>query len=534
MSNNKQQQQPTKLHTLSILRMLWKRKWLACSFWILASVAVAVIVQALPSVYKAEAVVLVDSQKIPESFVSSTVNGDITDRLALISQDIMSSDRLLDITAKFKLYQRERSQEELLRKMRQDISVNVEKSWTGGRMQAFRLGYQGSDPKVVAEVANRLAGLYVAENLRARKDQAEGTVNFLHRQLQQAKKGLDEQEAKISQFKQEHNGALPQQENSLLGTLSSLNVELQGVQQSIGRSQDNRISLESSLASAETAEAALKATLQASAKGVPQTPVDGGKPPQTRSAMLQDQLRMLRLKYTEDHPAVQAVQREMEEARRQELEAFAAGQLAYAGALKSGQKRDPQDSGQESVIVTPELLHARERITVLRNQVQAEKRTMESLERQKEQLLAAISDSQSRISRLPLVEQQMASLKRDYEESASNYNSLLQKELAAGVATDMERTEKSERFTVVDRARVPQKPVKPKRAVLAGAGSVLALALGFAIGFLLEFRKQTLLGEWELPPGTVVLGRVPVIPLASSSAMNPWWCPAWLFSGDSR
>lgn len=108
----------------------------------------------------------------------------------------------------------------------------------------------------------------------------------------------------------------------------------------------------------------------------------------------------------------------------------------------------------------------------------------------------------------------MAALKRNYDESANNYNSLLQKELAAEMATDMERSKNSERFTVIDPARVPQKAIKPKRAVLTVAGSLAGLALGLLIGFGLEFRKQSFLGEWELPPGTVVLGRVPQIKMA--------------------
>src|SRR5205814_10023647 len=184
-----------------------------------------IVVRSLPSVYRAEAVVLVDSQKIPENFVSPTVSGDLADRLALINQSIMSSARLLDIIKAFNLYGKDRArltQEELLRKMRDDISVNFEKSWTGDRMHAFRLGYQGPDPNVVAQVANRLAGLYVLENVRAREDQAEGTVHFLARQLQEAKKSLDEQEQKLARFKEEHNGTLPEQQSSLMGTLTSL------------------------------------------------------------------------------------------------------------------------------------------------------------------------------------------------------------------------------------------------------------------------------------------------------------------------
>jgi hypothetical protein len=119
---------------------------------------------------------------------------------------------------------------------------------------------------------------------------------------------------------------------------------------------------------------------------------------------------------------------------------------------------------------------------------------------------------------LPLVEQQMASLTRDYENSKTNYKSLLDKKLAAGMATDMELRQQAERFTIIDPARVPEKPAKPNRLLLGGMGAALAIALGLLMGFVLEIRKNVILGEWELPADMVVLGRIPVIEMPAESA----------------
>jgi succinoglycan biosynthesis transport protein ExoP len=497
---------------LSILRVLWKRKGLAGAFWLTGSVLSIVIVRLLPSVYTAEAVVLVDSQKIPETFVSSTVSGDIAGRLALISQNIMTSTRLLDIINTFHLYQNERNrltQEELLRKMREDISVDFEKSWTGGKMQSFRLGYVGRDARTVAEVANRLAGLYVAENVRAREDQAEGTVDFLSQQLQEAKRSLDEQEQKVAEFKREHNGALPEQQSSLLGTLSSLGVELQGVQTTADRAQENELSLKAALSAAESSEASLRAGLRREVEGSGTIIADSGRVLKTKSEVLEEQLRALRLKYTADYPEVQAVERELKETRQLEAAESAAALTNESSAPGAGGSTD--SSSRRLPVVSPELIQSKERIATLRAQIEVAKHQIVALEKQREGLAAAISDCRARINRLPLVEQEMTGLKRNYEESANNYNSLLQKKLAAGVATDMEHLQKSERFTVVDPARIPQKPVKPNRPVLAAVGSLAALLIGLLLGFGLEYRKHTFLGEWELPAGAAVLGRVPLI-----------------------
>jgi succinoglycan biosynthesis transport protein ExoP len=500
------------LQKLSILRMLWKRKWLAATLWLAGSLLSIVVVRLLPSVYTAEAVVLVDSQKIPENFVSSTVSGDIAGRLALISQNIMTSTRLLDIINTFALYQNERkrlTQEELLGKMRDDISVDFEKSWTGGKMQSFRLGYRGRNAKTVAEVANRLAGLYVAENVRARESQAEGTVDFLRQQLQEAKRSLDEQEQKVAEFKREHNGTLPEQQSPLLGTLSSLSVELQGVQTSVDRAQENELSLKAAMSAAESSEASLRASLQRESRGSGSIITDSGKVLKTRSEVLDEHLRALRLKYTADYPEVQTLETELSEAKREESEESVAASTGGSGA--PGRRASIDVANQRPTIVSPELIQSKERIATLRAQIEIAKHQINSLEKQRDRLAAAISDCRARISQLPLVEQEMTGLKRNYEESANNYNSLLQKKLAAGVATDMEHSQKSERFTVIDPARSPQKAIKPNRPMLAIVGSLASLVVGLLSGFLLEYRKQIFLGEWELPAGTVVLGRVPLI-----------------------
>ncbi len=494
-------QESSQLQPLSILRMVWKRRWLAFLLWVVGTTVSILVARILPSVYQAEAVVLVNSQKIPIDFVSPTVRGDVPDRLALITQSIMTSARLLNIIDTFHLYERERrhlTQEELLSKLRSDISVSFEKSWTGDRMHAFQLSYQGKDAKTAAEVTNRLVSLYVAENAHAREHQAENTVVFLRRQLQEAKASLDQQEAMVARFKEEHNGTLPEQQSSLLGTLNSLSVQLQGIQQSIEQAQENKSLLESSLSAAESAEGTINANLRASngLDGVPKLDI------------LKEQLRTLRLRYTPDYPEVLALEQEIAQAEREKSGYSVAAQPSGSEAP---QLRKDEVSGRPIKIVPPELVQARERIATLRAQLEAAEHQIESLEKERKKTISAIADCKDRINKLPLVEQEMASLKRNYEESETNYNSLLQKQLAAGVASDMEHSQESEQFTIVEPARIPEKPVKPKRGVLAAGGCIASLVIGLVIGFALEFRKRSLLGEWELHSGIAVLGRVPVI-----------------------
>jgi hypothetical protein len=75
----------------------------------------------------------------------------------------------------------------------------------------------------------------------------------------------------------------------------------------------------------------------------------------------------------------------------------------------------------------------------------------------------------------------------------------------------MERRQKAERFTIIESARVPQKPVKPNRPLLYSLGAALGLLLGIGVGLGREMQRNVLLGEWDVPKGLPVLGRIPSI-----------------------
>jgi len=74
--------------------MLWKRKLLIGLIWIAVSMVTVAALQQIPAVYMATALVMVNSQKIPDRYVSSTVVADAQDRLATLSMEILSAKRL--------------------------------------------------------------------------------------------------------------------------------------------------------------------------------------------------------------------------------------------------------------------------------------------------------------------------------------------------------------------------------------------------------------------------------------------------------
>ena len=473
--------------------------------------------------YSAETLILVDSQKIPEKYVASTVVSDVQDRLATISQEILSSTRLKKIIEDYKLYSDKRdkkSVEEIVDLMRSDVSVRVEKGWSNNRPGAFRISYEGSDPSVVAAVANRLASLYIDENMRVREVQAEGTSQFLDGQLREAKRTLDELEVAVSRYKLEHNGELPQQESALNTSLMRLQTELQGTQDAINRAQQNNVIYD---AEQSTIESRLSALLPRS-----EVTNDGAAPPVRQAApaeplkssqVLSENLKALRLRYSEEHPEVKRVKAALAGALKVEQQT-AAAKAPVPTATAPAEKRPPT-LAPLSAETEREIEQLRQRLGALKAQREIGGRDAARAEARRESILREMGVSQAQLKKLPIREQEMAALTRDYEVSKANYRSLLDKKTSAEMASEMERRQKAERFIVLDAAQVPEKPFKPKRPLLIGMTSLMGLALGIALAFAAEWNKDLLLGEWELPAGVVVLGRLPTINVERAGTSRP-------------
>lgn len=514
----------------SLVRILWKHKLRILASWAVLSAAVLAVVMMWPATYRAETLILVDSQKIPEKFVSATVSAELQDRLATISQQILSKTRLEKIINNFDLYEKERKsrvQEEIIDIMRADIKITPEKGWTQNRPGAFRVSYEGRNPNVVAQVTNQLGNLFIEENLRSRETIAKGTSDFMKTQLDQAKKNLEEQEKKLSQFKLEHNGELPQQETGLAQELSRLQLQLQGNQDALNRANQNKITLESSLSVAQSTEATLKRLIQAASELNKRTSLPGqpGAPPKKESERLEEQLAQLTVRYAPDYPDVRSLKLLIEQTKAREEKEEGVATTARSKDSASAKEEEPaigntktspkDAAGKDPLPTSAEAVRAlafeHERVALLSAQIATMTAELKTRQADQQKILAQLDLVQARLRRLPLREQEMAEVTRDYEISKGNYHSLQDKIFAADMASEMESRQKSERFTVLDPAQIPEKPVSPDRPLFAIAGSLGGLVLSVGFWLFCDIRKNKLVGEWELPDGAVVLGRVPYL-----------------------
>lgn len=503
----------------SLACALWKRRVCLATAWLLITLAAFLVADRLPNTYRSEALVLVESQEIPERFVAAGVQSDLRDRLSTISQRILSHDRLLEVIQRLNLYaweRRTRPAGEVVALLHENISIFPVPGWNQNRTCAFRVACQGSSPAAVAQIANQLAGLFIEENLKTREAALTSASEFLEEQLTGAQEWLEEQETELLDYKLKYGGELPQQQNALLAALGRLQTDAGGVEDAMERARQEKALLQSRLRAALTSEVALAQLAGEPAARPGRSSV--GRIADSRRQQLQDRLDLLTAHYSENHPNVQRLKAELARLEALGREAPLRTPPPPEESESTSEAPAARSHGSVPPELAPNLLQQRERVENYRSELAVTDKRLEALQREHSRLAQETAAVEERLRRLPLHEQELARVTRDYEASRGYYQSLLGKKLAADLAAEMERRRKTERFTILEPAPVPERPVGPNRGLVWLLGSFGGLAAGLVLAFGKELRANSVLGEWELPEGTPILGRLPRMGAAGPSS----------------
>lgn len=438
--------------------------------------AMVVVSVNLPRYYRSSTTIGIDAQKVPTDFVRNTINSDVVQRLQTISQEILSRTRLQKIVEQYGLYKDKTSlsQEDIIELMRKDISIDVvedKNAAASGRatLGGFKISYTSTSAQTAQQVTRQLGSLFIEENLKLRQAQAEGTSEFIGQELEKAKKDLDEQETRIKNFKAKYMGSLPEQQQANLQMIGQAQAMLQANSDALGRAQQQKMYLESM-----------------------QDSMDKQKVPPAKTELQNSligkraELAVAEQKYQANHPDLLRL--------RQEVAVLEEQSKALA---KEEQPNDPKTGSSEQT--KSQLLILNEEIK-LRQQKQTE-------------FEARIRSLQGKVDVLPAIEQQYAEFNRDYKVAQDNYQTLLLKKNASGMAADVEHQAQGEQFRVIDPASLPQKPYKPDLLVLNAGGLALGLLLGSGLAVSQEFRDRTMYNDkdirYYLPIG--LLGTMPLV-----------------------
>ena len=434
---------------------------------LLIFITAAIVASLIPPTYRSTSTILIEEQGIPEEYVMSTVTSYAEQRIQSINERIMSSTKLIEVINRFNLYadqRKRRSIEEISDKMRADIkleTINAQvASRRGGSSSAtiaFSVAYEGSKPDVVQQVAGVLASMYLEENLKIREQQATGATRFIEEEMNGLQAKLADLDAKLATFKSRNMGSLPELVQSNL-----LNADR--IDQDISRLQDQ-------LATLKEREESIKTQ----------------NPDKNRLQDLQAQLINLKTRLTEKHPDVVIIKKEIAELERRVNAAEKEGKV-------SGDSDNP----------------ANRQFAAQLSSTQSEIR---SVQRQIDEMTQKRNVYLGRVSASPRVEEQYRVLLMERNNTQAKYEDLMKKGLEANVSYGMEKGQLGERFTIIDPARLPVKPVKPNIPAILLIGFILGIGGGVGAASLKEFTDQSVRTKEALAEATSmpVLAGIPEI-----------------------
>jgi len=146
-------------------------------------------------------------------------------------------------------------------------------------------------------------------------------------------------------------------------------------------------------------------------------------------------------------------------------------------------------------------------------------REAKRLTEDQKRITGQMASYRSKVDAVPVREQEMAELNRNYSVSKDHYQSLLDKTFSAGMAADLEKKQQAEHFTILDLAQVPEKPFKPKRGLMLLAALLAALATSLGLAYLKDMLNGTVKFERELksmlPASVPLLAVVPQLQAAA-------------------
>ncbi|MEK6778004.1 MAG: GNVR domain-containing protein [bacterium] len=496
-----------------VWRIIRKRRWIILIPAISIFTVVTLIAYILPAIYKSETLILIEDQKIPLEYVQSTVTSQVEERLNVINQRIMSRTKLEEIMRKFNLYAEyndDWTREEIIEKMRKDIAMEIVSaqgvSKSGQPVTftvAFKLSYEGKDPRTVQAVTSELASLYIGENLKVRVDASAMTTRFVSDELKKMETEIARIGKDISDFKQQHLDELPEQMQVNIANIDRYERYLETNHRDLEMAKSNLVFLKGQLVMTNADATMISSSGQRVLSPKEQLELDktqmismqsklsdnhpdmielkkriarlesevnsGGEIKTLKESLAgkESELAAIASKYTEKHPDVVRIKAEIEDLKKKIEAVENAPDLEYA-----------------SNPTNPAYIN-------LQTQIESKRLEIPALEQQEKEYKRLIEYYQQKVANAPVVDKTLASMQSDYDVARTNYQALTNKETQAKISESLENRQQGERFAIIDPAQMPEEPYKPNRIAIIFIGFILGIGAGAGAGFLSEYQDQS-------------------------------------------
>lgn len=344
-----------------------------------------------------------------------------------------------------------------------------------------RISVQWWDPEVAMMMANTAAEILLDRNYQIRQQGVSNVRQFVERQLIRVRRELNASEQALKKFKEKNR-------------ITSFNRESEEILKRLTEAEVLHNRVQGDRGAVEIRLETIQSRLAEQKKDLVPTITDIASPwtkkLKDKLVDLQSELTDLKVQgYDVQHPKIAKLIRDIELTK----------QTLADEAIKLVQRGNIGDPLQQMENNLKETFRLQVELEALKAQETALKRIVRQYE--------------TRLESLPNKEYQLVKLTRDQEVNNKIYLNLQEKLEEAKIS----EAEKISNIRIIDQARVPSKPIKPRKKLNITIGVLLGLIAGFGLAFILEMTNKTLDSTEELEKLTQwnVLAAIPDIDKSS-------------------
>lgn len=459
------------------LRGIWKNRWIAIIIaWPLMFMGIVAVDQ-LKDRYRAETKVYIDTSSVLKPLLKGlAIQTDFDSIVRLMIGQLLSrpnlerAARLMDMD----LYvDSPKQMEELLIKIRSRVNITVV-----NRTGTYTITYSDEDRLQAKRMVQTLLDIFIEDTLGKSTNQSDSAIVFLDQQIIKYDALLREAENRREEFKRKNVGLMPKDGANYYSQYQDNGGRLEQAQLSLAESIQRYTQVKGQLDK-------LKLSLNAESQNTPELTKSSLDEP---IGMQQVKLQNLLLLFTDQHPDVinaELVLTTMKDRRNEELE-----QLEDIKKVRGPDTNNP---------LVQELLFLLTQTNADISSLQTRVSSLKEKQNQLRQLIDVV----------PQIESNLQRLNRDYNVHKENYNELVQRREQARISDDVESGQDQVKFRIIEPPFVSSTPQFPNRPLFDFGVLVVALGIGYGVGFLISLFQPVFYNQTELSSlGRAILGTV--------------------------
>jgi len=418
----------------------------------------------------------------------SPLSSQLSDRINSMASTILSRTVLQTIIQQLDLYPQDVKRipiEDIIENMKKKITITPAQMMNApngrGTVSAFTIKFAYSDRFKAQKVVGELVGRFINENQKEKTSGVVQGLNLFRDRLENSQKELDTAETKLAAFRAAHQGRLPDQENSVMQQMSSLQTRLSLINNSMSRSAQDKMMLETNLSVEQEKRRSIKEFIEVSEPERAKN--DRLQEYEREIRKIEDFVSALRESVTEKHPDLIAARQRLASVKKERDSLFQeeSKQKSSSNARKI---QDPQ-----AVRMAQEH---EGNIKRYQTQIESKNLEMDTLNKEAREVSTQIRMMSDRVQGIPLSEKEYAELQRDRDVAKEKFQlaNISHNKMQSG--EEIETRKLGETLEQLDSPLLPQTPSEPKRPLIIGMGALVGLFVGLVTAGAREMKDTSL------------------------------------------